>query len=65
MDLLSVPNSSSNPNLKTSQSSDDLFHSNPTKGMNLTALYNMPTPQMQQQQAQRQAFMQQGVNKLK
>lgn len=35
----------------------DLFHSNPGAGMDLTKLYNMPTPVEQQQQMQHDAFM--------
>lgn len=35
----------------------DLFSSNPSSAMNLNQLYQMPTPQQQQQQAQHSAFM--------
>lgn len=35
----------------------DLFSPNPSSAMNLNQLYQMPTPQQQQQQAQHTAFM--------
>ncbi len=51
-DLISGAGASSNRS-----ASPNLFHSNPTAGLDLSALYASPTPQQQQLHRQHSAFL--------